>query len=474
MSETGPLIRTRETRPRQVLAWGMWDWGSAAFNAVIVTFIFSVYLVDSVGETLPGGDERASVYYSWALAAAGLMIALVAPIMGQNADARGRRKRALFITTSIVVLCMVGMFFVENTHVRFFWIGLALIAVGSVVFDLAEVPYFAMLRQVSTPQSVGRVSGVGWGLGYMGGIVLLALCYFGFVVGEGDTRGFLDISTADGFNIRVIAVVCAVWFFLFALPLFLTVPEIPVEKERAKQTKGVVDSYRTLFADVASMWREDRRTVYFLAASAVYRDGLAAVFALGAVLAVRVYGIDEADVLIFGIAANVIAAAGSFAAGVIDDRWGPKIVIVGSISGMLIAAFVLLFVEGPQGFWIFGLALCAFVGPAQSASRSFLTRIVPLGREGQAFGLYMMSGRAVSFLGPAMFGLFVAVLGAERWGIIGIMIVLAVGLTALLFIEPPRRDRALDDLDDDSPLRGISHAADRLGIKKHGRRRTDG
>lgn len=450
MSEaTQRLVRTDKTKSGQVLAWGLWDWGSAAFNAVIVTFIFSVYLVDSVGQNLAGGEERASVYFSWALAAAGLLIAIVAPIVGQNADARGKRKRALFITTSIVVLCMVGMAFVENNHVKFFWIGLALIAIGSVIFDLAEVPYFAMLRQVSTPATVGRVSGVGWGLGYMGGIVLLAICYFGFVAGEGDTRGFLNLSTEDGFNIRMVAVLAAVWFFVFALPLFFSVPEVPVEKKRAQKSKGVIASYRTLFADIGEMWREDRRTVFFLAASAVYRDGLAAVFALGAILAVRVYDINEADVLIFGIAANVIAAAGSFAAGVVDDRHGPKVVIVGSIGGMLIAAFILLFVEGPGGFWIFGLALCAFVGPAQSASRSFLTRIVPLGREGQAFGLYMMSGRAVSFLGPAMFGLFVAIFGAERWGIIGIMLVLAIGVTALLFIQAPERDRALDGRPED-------------------------
>lgn len=443
-SESG-LVRTAGTKPRQVIAWGLWDWGSAAFNAVIITFIFSVYLVDHVGaNNLAGGEDQAGTYFSWALAAAGVMIAVIAPVMGQNADARGKRKRALIITTSAVIACMAALYLVQDSEIRYFWIGVALVALGSVIFDLAEVPYFAMLRQVSTPESVGRVSGIGWGLGYLGGIFLLAICYFGFVAGDGETRGFLAISTADGLNIRAVAVLCAVWFFVFALPVYFAVPEIPAEPKREGAASGIAESYKTLFADVRDLWRTDRRTVFFLIASAIYRDGLAAVFALGAVLAVSVYGISSADVLIFGIAANVTAAAGSFLAGVADDRRGPKIVIVVSISGMIVAGVILLFVEGPQGFWIFGLALSTLVGPAQSASRSFLTRIVPPGREGQAFGLYMMSGRAVSFMAPGLFGLFSWIFGAMRWGIIGIMIVLAIGLIALLFIPSPERDRAYD------------------------------
>lgn len=428
----------------KVIAWSMWDWGSAAFNAVIITFVFSVYLVESVGSDVPG-PFAASTLYSWALGGAGLFIAVLAPVLGQNADARGSRKRSLLLLTAGVVSCMFLMFFVKDEN-EYLWFGLALVAVGSVLFELSQVPYFSMLRQVSTPENVGRVSGIGWAFGYLGGIVLLLISFYGFIAGEGDARGLLGITTDTGLNIRLVAVLAAAWFLVFALPLFWSVPEVPVDEQRVARTRGMLESYRALWIDAKDIWRNDRRTMAYLVASAVFRDGLSGVFAFGAILAVTVYGIDKADVLIFGVAANVIAAAGAFAAGVLDDKIGSKPVIVFSLGCMVVVGAILFVLDGPLSFWILGLILCAFVGPAQSAARTFLTRITPVGREGRNFGMYAMTGRAVSFLAPSMFGLFVFVGGNDdRYGMIGIVLVLAIGLIALLFIRGPERDRALDD-----------------------------
>lgn len=175
----------------------------------------------------------------------------------------------------------------------------------------------------------------------------------------------------------------------------------------------------------------------FLVASAVFRDGLAGVFTFGAVLAVRVYGIADSDVLLFGIAANVVAALGAIVAGRFDDRVGPKVVIVVSLAAMLVWGLALLVVSGPLMFWIFGLLLTVFVGPAQASARSFLARLAPPGREGQLFGLYTTTGRAVSFLAPTLFGLFVWLFGSDRAGIAGLLIVLAAGLAVLLPVRSP-------------------------------------
>jgi UMF1 family MFS transporter len=177
--------------------------------------------------------------------------------------------------------------------------------------------------------------------------------------------------------------------------------------------------------------------VYFLGASALFRDGLAAVFTFGAVLAVTVYEINSADVLIFGVAANVVSAIGALTAGRYDDKVGPKAVIIVSLAGMLISGTVLLFLTGPMAFWVFGLILCLFVGPAQSSSRTYLARLAPLGREGQLFGLYATTGRAVSFLAPTLFGLFAYLFGTDRAGMVGILLVLGAGLVALLRVRPP-------------------------------------
>jgi UMF1 family MFS transporter len=236
----------------------------------------------------------------------------------------------------------------------------------------------------------------------------------------------------------VVAVVAAVWFLVFALPLFLRVPEVPPAPDREARL-GVVGSYRKLFRDLAALYRSSPQTVFFLVASALFRDGLAAIFTFGAVLAVTVYGIGAGDVLIFGIAGNVVSAAGALTGGWLEDRTGPKPVIVGSLIGLILDAVVLLFVSGPVNFWIFGLILTLFVGPAQSSSRTFLARLAPGGREGQLFGLYATTGRAVSFIAPTLFALFTSIFGAPRAGIVGILLVLVAGLAALLPVRPPQR-----------------------------------
>jgi UMF1 family MFS transporter len=424
---------------RQVVAWGLWDWGSAAFNAVILTFVFSVYLTDAVGEDLPGSIS-ASTWLGWSLGIAGFLIAVLAPVTGQRFDAAGRRKWALGVLTFATVGCMAAMFFVHDSY-QYLWLGLVLLAAGSVIFELAGVPYNAMLRQVSTPANIGRVSGFGWAMGYFGGIVLLLLCYFGFISGDGDNRGFLGLTTDGGLNIRMVALLAAVWFAIFAIPVLLKVPELPrPHVDPGADKAGFVESYRVLWRDLRDLWVADRRTVYFLVASALFRDGLAGVFTFGAVLAVNVYGISAGDVLLFGVAANVVSALGALTAGRFDDRIGPKTVIMTSLIAMIVVGVVLTAVSGPAMFWIFGLLLCLFVGPAQSSARTFLARITPPGREGQMFGLYATTGRAVSFLSPTLFGLFAWWFAADRAGIIGLVIVLAIGLAALTVVKAPERD----------------------------------
>lgn len=419
------------TRGR-IAAWATWDWGSAAFNAVIVTFVFTVYLTDSVGVDLPG-NISANTWLGWSLGIAGFFVAILAPVTGQRADAGGRRKLSLGVWTGLTVLIMAALFAVKDEY-QYLWLGLVLLGLGSIFFEFATVSYNAMLRQVAAPANIGRVSAFGWSMGYFGGIVLLLVCYVGFIHPD---VGWFGITAEDGLNIRVVALFAAAWFAVFAIPVLIKVPEI-TGLPRSKRV-GFLASYRVLFRDLSTLYRTDRHTIYFLGASALFRDGLNAVFTFGAVLAVTAYGINSADVLIFGVAANVISAVGALTAGRFDDRWGPKRIIVISLSGMLIAGTILLFVSGPTAFWIFGLILCLFVGPAQSSSRTFLARLAPPGHEGQLFGLYATTGRAVSFLAPVLFGLFTYLFGSDRAGIIGILLVLAGGLAALLPVRPPEQ-----------------------------------
>lgn len=362
---------------------------------------------------------------------AGFLIAAMAPVMGQRADAGGRRKRSLGVWSALVIATAVGLFWVKDEY-SYLWLGLVLMAAGSVFMEFGGVSYNAMLQQISTPKNIGKISGFGWAMGYFGGILILLIAYVGFIAPGADWFG----ATADGgLKYRLTALFAACWFFVFAIPVLIAVPEIPPAPKSRRV--GFLASYKILWNDVRSLFRTDRNAVYFLAASALYRDGLAAVFSFGAVLAVSVYGMDAGTVLIFGVAANVVAALGALSAGVIEDRIGPKTVIMVSLVGLITTALILLFMNGTTAFWIFGLILCLWVGPAQSSSRTFMARLAPTGREGQMFGLYATTGRAVSFLAPALFALLAGTFKSDRMGIVGIALVLILGAIALVFVKPP-------------------------------------
>ncbi|WP_422746127.1 MFS transporter [Mycobacterium sp. WMMD1722] len=424
--------------PLRVVAWGLWDWGSTATNAIVVTFVFSVYLTGAVGSDLPG-DTSPTSWLGRAMTVAGLLVAVLAPVTGVLVGAPHRRRVALAALTGLAVLLTASMSLIRDDH-RYLWAGLILMSCTAACSDLASVPYNAMLRQLSTPQNSGRISGFGWAMGYSGTVLLLLIVYFGFITGEGDDRGALGVPAADGQNVRAAMLLTAAWFLLFALPLLVSAPTAGPPSDPPVTLRG---AYRRLWAEVVGEWRRDRNIVYYLLASAVFRDGLAGVFAFGAVLGVSVYGISPADVLLFGVAACVVAAIGAVAGGLLDDRIGSKPVIVGSLISMIAVGLVMLALSGPLTFWVCGLLLCVFIGPTQSAARTLMLRMAAEGKEAVAFGLYTTTGRAVAFLAPWLFFTFIDLFGTDRAGMGGLCVVLTAGLLAMLAVRvPPRRQPA--------------------------------
>lgn len=423
----------------------MWDWGSAAFNAVVTTFVFATYLAN---DTLFGPDANALL--GWVLAAAGIFVALTAPAVGQWTDHSGKRNTSLTMATVGVVVIMALLFFVKPDGGGFYmWLGLILLALGNIIFETGSVVYNSMVTDVSTPKTVGRVSGFGWGMGYVGGIVLLAILYVGFIAPD---VGWFGVTSKDGQNIRVSMIIAAIWFLLSALPIMITGKNRPPAGD---QTSGIIDAYKQVIRSLVRFWREDRSVVWFLISSAIYRDGLAGVFSFGGVLAAAAFGFSPGQVLIFGISANVVAGFATIVFGRLDDKLGSRAVIVLSlvlmvISGMAVFLFHAGIDLGPiqldstKMFWIFGLILCIFVGPTQSSSRTYLVRIAPPGEEGELFGLYATTGRAVSFMAPFMYATSITIaagsLGVAKsevayFGILGIILVLLVGLLAFLPVK---------------------------------------
>lgn len=441
---------------RRIVAWAAWDWGSAAFNAVITTFVFTVYLTSaSFGDT-----AHAQSALGWGVGAAGVAIALLAPVIGQRADRAGRPTLWLGVNTAIVVALSAAMVFVRPDPAYLWW-GIGLLALGHVFFEFASVNYNGLLHRVSTPATVGRISGIGWGAGYLGGIVLLLLLLVGFIQPE---VGWFGVTHEDGMHVRVAVLVSAVWFGLFALPVMFSARDRPEAARQDAPRPGLLGSYRVLWNTVRGLARDHPAMLFFLVASAVFRDGLAGVFTFGGAIAQGSFGFTPGQVILFGVAANVVAGLATVAFGVLDDRLGPKRLIVGSLAAMIVAGVGIFafHTRGPMVFWILGLVLCVFVGPAQSASRSLLARLIPPGREGEIFGLYATTGRAASFLAPIAFSTAIAAgravegRSAPHWGILGIMVVLGLGLVLLLPVRPPARP-ASEAREDPPPTENPGH-----------------
>jgi UMF1 family MFS transporter len=420
---------------RGTFAWALWDWAEQPYPTIMQTFIFPVYLAGAVAAQGSNPDVAIGI----ATTIAGIILALIAPVLGRRSDTSGRRKFWLMVNTYILVAIMIASFFVAPKP-EFFLFGLVLYGLGSVIQESAFINYYAMLKSVTTERNIGRISGYAWGLGYAGGIILLLVSLVGFIMAEVPWFG---IGTEDSINIRAVFLFSAIWTLVFSIPLMLRVPEIA--KREGAPKESILKSYSLLWGQLKSLRAQAPETFKFLISSAIYRDGLAGVFTFGAVLGSLAFGFDQTDIILFGIAANVVAGIGAAVGGRLDDVLGSRSVIIGSLIGLIIAgsSVFVFYSAGTITYWIGGLALCLFVGPAQAASRTFVSRFTPHGREGEVFGLYQTTGRAISFLSGTFWALSIsaanAVLGSEGntiWGIWGLMVILVVGLLLLLRVHP--------------------------------------
>lgn len=409
--------------------WGLWDWGAAGFSVLAWTFVFAPYLTSQVGAGQSSGLSP-SAWLGLGVGASGLALLLVAPGVGPWIGAGLRRHRALALLSGVLVAILLAMSTIRPQTSQF-WTGLGLLSLGLLVYELATIPYNAMLRDFSTAKQVGEASGIGMAMGYCGGILLLGLSYLCFMGGEGPVRGVFRIPDADGLPVRLSLLLGGVWFLLFALPLLLFAPK----RKDADTARKFSEAYRIIGNDVRDLWRLDRRVVKYLLVSAVFRDGLVGFATFGAVIAASEYGFNQGQLLLFGAASNIAAAAGAAISGQVSDRYGPRQVIIGSLASILLLGAGLLVSTGSWAFWAFGLSISVFIGPTLATARTMLLELTPYGKEGEMFGLYAVSGRTVAFLSPLMFGVCSQLFHASRGGAAGIMAVIAAGLAAMTLVD---------------------------------------
>lgn len=413
--------RPRPGRRRAIVGWCLYDWANSAFPTLIATFVFAAYFSQAIAET----PEQGTSQWGFMTGLAALAIALAAPVLGAIADFGGRRKPWLAAMTALAVVATALLWFAEPSSD---WALYALVfaGLGTVGFELGMVFYNAMLPEIAPRAMLGRVSGWGWGLGYAGGLAALGLCFVGFVGAEEPWFG-LDREAAE--HVRAVPVVAALWMAVFCLPLFWLTPDRPAGE--ALPIGQAVGRGLAALASTVRHLRDYRTIARFLLARMLYTDGLNTLFAFGGIYAAGTFGMAQQEVLIFGASLNVTAGLGAVAIAFLDDRIGPKPVILMSVGAITAIGAAMLVVEDEAMFWALGLALGAFLGPAQAASRSLMAHLAPAELRTEFFGLYALSGKATAFLGPLMVGWVTAVAASQRAGMATILIFLVAGLVLI-------------------------------------------
>jgi UMF1 family MFS transporter len=413
-------------RRREVVSWSLYDFANSAFTTLIVTFIFSRYYAEVVSDD----PLRGAVLWTRAVNISAITVALLMPVLGAIADHSGRKKLFLFIATAQSVVFTALLFFAGPGDAL--WAG-AVFIIANVGFEGSQVFYNGFLPEISDRRTMGRVSGLAWGLGYLGGLLALA-------IGLGMYSGW--VPDTEYLNVRVSTLVVAVWYAVFSIPIFLWVTE------RAERRRATMGQYAAIgFRRVGETFRHLRtfgEAAKLLLARLIYNDGLTTIFAMASIYVGATLGMDFGEVLVMGIVINVAAGIGAAAFGFVDDRIGGKRTIMITLVFLVIATAIGSLAQTTTGFWVAAVIIGLMVGPNQSASRSLLARFVPDSKQSEFFGFFAFSGKLSSVAGPFLYGLLLSLTESHRIAMGSIILFFLGGFLILLAVDEAEGIRVAD------------------------------
>jgi len=442
----------RQYPPRAaVVSWIFFDWAAQPYFTLITTFVFAPYFASFVAPDPASGQAL----WGFATAAAGLMIALLSPVLGAIADASGRRKPWIAGFGALLVIGACAM-----------WIGrpgdpgiipplLLAYAIASVGAEFATVFNNAMMPTLVPPDKIGRLSGTGWATGYIGGILSLILV-LGFLAANPETgRTLFGLAPLFGLDPvahqgdRITGPLTGIWFVIFVMPMFLFTPDYPAKLPvREAVRHGLIDLKQSL-----RELPKQKSIATFLLANMIYTDGLVSLFAFGGIYAAGTFGWHTIQIGTFGIILAIAGTFGAWLGGKLDDRLGPKRVIMGSMLILLLSIIAILLVDkdsvlfvkvappvaggalfagaAERAYLLLGCLIGAAGGPLQAASRTLLIRLAPKDRIAQYFGLFALTGKVTSFIGPLLIGAITAATASQKAGMAVLVVFFVAGLALL-------------------------------------------
>jgi len=434
-----------------VVAWIFFDWAAQPYFTLITTFVFAPYFATFVAAT----PEQGQSLWGFATAGAGLLIAMMSPVLGAIADASGRRKPWIAGFGALLVIGSSLMWIGKPGDSSIIVPLLIAYGIATVGVEFATVFNNAMMPSLVPPEKIGRLSGTGWATGYIGGILSLVLV-LGFLAANPDTgRTMLGITPLFGLDAaahagdRITGPLTALWFIVFVLPMFLLTPDFPSKRPvRQALREGLCELRQTL-----GELPKRKSLASFLLANMVYTDGLVSLFAFGGIYAAGTFGWRTIQIGTFGILLALAGTFGAWLGGKLDDRLGPKRVIAIALTSLLLSIIAILLVDrdsilfvpvtppqpggglfaapAEKAYLVLGGLIGMMGGPLQAASRTLLIRMAPRDRITQYFGLFALTGKVTSFIGPLLIGIVTAVTASQKAGMAVLVVFFVAGLALL-------------------------------------------
>lgn len=445
-------LATRKAPPATLWAWAFYDWAAQPFFTVVLTFIFGPYFQNFVAPTAAQGQA----WWGYGSAAAGLGVAVTAPFFGALVDASGRRRLWLIASMVLMTLGLSVTWLAEPGAADLAILILSGVVVATLGAEYGILITNAMMTDLVGEDDIGKLSGFGWAIGYLGGLALLVFVMLALVFPDKPAFG---LSKAAHEPDRIVGPLSIVWLWVFALPLLWLMPA-----EKQTQAADNESAFAAL-KDVLGRWRQFKNILLFMLARMLYYDGVTAVYLFGGLYAAGTLGWDITQLGIFGLVLIVAGAAGTFFGGRVDDQLGSKTTIILSLVGIILAVVGILSIEETRILFVlpvaphapgdgfssvpaiamlgFGIGVGLFLGPVQSASRTMMARISPPEDMNTFFGLYALTGRATAFVAPLVVAVITSATGSRRIGIGAVVVLLILGLALLLKVKEERASSQL-------------------------------
>ena len=405
---------------KKIFNFALYDFANSAFTTIIITFIFSTYFAKQIAPNPVLGQS----YWGWTIGFTGVVVAIIGPLLGTIADKKNYTEFFIKIFT-IICISLTCLLWFSKPSEKYLIYTLFIVGLANIFYELSLIFYNSTLKKISESNNLGKSSGFSFALGYIGGIIVLIICITIFI--DNDSLPF-GLSKENSENVRATSILVAFWYLIFSMPFLFNLKK--TNKNEIEKKINYTKNFKEL------IWDKGLNNIgKFLLARMLYADGLNAIIIMGGIFAVGVFSLEIKDLLVLSVLMNITAFIGAIVGGYANDRFSSKSVIIFSLIGLILSSSIILFLKSKIIFLFFASINGFFIGPVQSASRVFMTKSIDENNQASGFGLFALSGKLTSFIGPLLVSTITYISNSQKIGFSSAIALLLIGLLVLLKVK---------------------------------------